>query len=166
MLRKKPISPEAARLRMADLCARGEHCEYEIAEKLRKLGQTASDIRDILEFLTAERFVDNARFAAAFARDKVRFSGWGRRKIRMALALKRISSGDIAEALDSIDERDYAETLSKVTLSKSRGLDLNDYDDRTKLYAALARRGFESAMISKEISALRRRQEKDSEETD
>lgn len=164
MLRKKPISPEAARLRMADLCARGEHCEYEIAEKLRKLGQSSSDIKAILEFLEEGRFIDNARFASAFARDKVRFSGWGRRKIRMALAMKRISSADISEALESIDPRDYSEALSRAALSKSRSLDLEDYDDRNRLFAALARRGFEPDMISARIASIRRERKEEREE--
>ena len=42
MIRKKPIIPEAARLRMADLCARVEHCSFEITEKLKRMNLTLS----------------------------------------------------------------------------------------------------------------------------
>lgn len=156
MIRKKEITPEAARLRMADLCARGEHCESEIAGKLRKMGISSDDGRKIIDFLIEGRFIDNARFAAAFARDKVRFAGWGRRKISLALAQKRINSRLIAEALDEIDPADYADAVAHVAASKARGLDLEDFDDRRRLFLAMARRGFEPDIISAEIQKLRK----------
>lgn len=144
---------------MADLCARAEHCEFEITEKLRRMQLSASQIREVLDFLVSERFVDNARYAAAYARDKVRFSGWGRAKIRMYLASKRIPSAMIAEALNEIEEKDYAEALSRAAASKAKDLDLSDYDARGKLFRHLASRGFESTLISKEISRLRAAQD-------
>lgn len=157
--RKKPPTVEGARLRMADLCARAEHCEYEITEKLRRMQLSSSQIREVLDFLIQERFVDNARYAAAYARDKVRFSAWGRAKIRMYLASKRIPAALIADALNEIDDKDYAEALSRAACFKAKELDLSDYEDRTKLYRHLASRGFESALISREIGRLRKASE-------
>ena len=155
MIRKKPLTKEAALLRMADLCARGEHCSSEIREKLRKLMISASDANGIIDYLEENRYIDNLRFAKSFARDKVRFSGWGRNKIRMALAVKRISSSDIREALEEINEEDYEEAVSRAARAKARNLDLSDYEDRAKLYRHLASRGFESAVISNAIRDLR-----------
>ncbi len=163
MIRKKSLSFEAAKLKMADLCARAEHCESEIREKLRKNGISLQETDDIVDFLIKNRFIDNARFASSFTNDKVRFSGWGRNKVRQALALKRIPAAFIREALENIDEDLYLETLHKVALSKSRHLSLNDYDDRIKLYRYLLTRGFESSLISTEISTLRKAENDESD---
>lgn len=154
MLRKKPISPEAAKLKMAGLCARSENCEHEIKEKLRKMGLFSDEINEILEFLIENRFIDNYRYAASFARDKVRFSGWGRNKIKQGLYLKRIPRDAINSACEEIKEEEYNEALYKVASSKARTLDLSDYDDKAKLYRYLISRGYESPLISRTIGRL------------
>ena len=154
MIRKKPITKEAACLRMADLCARAEHSSHEIREKLRRLGLSTPDIDSIIEYLEQNRYIDNSRFAIAFARDKVRFSGWGKNKIRAALAMKRISSSEIREAIEAIEEEDYNNAINRAATAKAKGLDLNDYNQKAKLFRHLASRGFESSAISKAISRL------------
>ena len=116
---------------------------------------TASDIRSIVNYLEENRYLDNLRFAWAYANDKVRFSAWGKYKIRLGLVAKRISTSDIREALESIDDKEYKDAILRAAKAKARSLDLTDYEDRMKLYRHLASRGFESSLISKTISALR-----------
>ena len=154
MIRKKPITKEAALLKMADLCARGEHCAFEIREKLRKMQLAASDANEIVEYLEDNRYIDDSRFARAFARDKVKFSGWGKNKIRMALAMKRIPSAEISSALEEIDPEEYMAVAVNAAKAKARNLDLSDYDDKGKLYRHLASRGFEGSVISKAIQSI------------
>lgn len=156
MIRKKPITPEAAKLKMADLCARSEQCEFEIREKLRKQGLSSDESDKIINFLIDNKFIDASRYAASFTNDKVRFSSWGRNKIRQALAMKRIPSADIRTALADIDEKEYLEAIQRAGLSKAKNLDLEIYEDRMKLYRHLLSRGFESSLISKLISHLRK----------
>lgn len=150
----KPISPEAAKIRMADLCARSEQCEADIRQKLYRLGLSSGDVQKIIVELTEERFIDNARFARSFARDKCRFSSWGRNKIRLALAAKRITSGDITQGLEAIEEKDYLEALRRVTYAKGRGLDLfgpDGRENRIKLFRHILSRGFETDLATKAI---------------
>ncbi|MBD5184066.1 MAG: RecX family transcriptional regulator [Bacteroidales bacterium] len=154
MIRKKPITKEAALLKMADLCARGEHCAFEIREKLRKMQLAASDANEIVEYLEENRYIDDSRFARAFARDKVKFSGWGKNKIRMALAMKRIPSAEISSALEEIDPEEYMAVAVNAAKAKARNLDLSDYNDKGKLYRHLASRGFEGSVISKAIQSI------------
>lgn len=152
--KRKPITEEAARLKLADLCARSEQCEYDLRTKMRRWQLPASEIESVLAFLRKGKFVDDARYAGAFARDKARFAKWGRRKIAVALAAKRISSAHIREALDGIDEDEYREALSDVARSKARSLDLTDPKDRQKLYTSLLARGYESSLIAKILQTL------------
>lgn len=154
MIRKKPITKEAALLKMADLCARGEHCAFEIREKLRKMQLAASDANEIVVYLEENRYIDDSRFARAFARDKVKFSGWGKNKIRMALAMKRIPSAEISSALEEINPEEYMAVAVNAAKAKARNLDLSDYNDKGKLYRHLASRGFEGSVISKAIQSI------------
>lgn len=158
MIKKKQITPDAARLKMADLCARSEQCEYDIRQKLRKMCIPVSEIDNIIEFLIERRFIDDARFAKSFTNDKIRFSCWGKNKIRMALRMKRIPSCIISEAFEDINEDDYNDALWKAAKSKAKSLDLLDYNDRAKLYRHLLSRGYESSLISSAIAALRTQQ--------
>lgn len=155
MIRKRPLTYEKALERMTALCARAEHCEGEIREKLRRALLPSSDIDRVVDYLVTHRFVDDSRYARAFAADKVRFAGYGRLKIRMALVAKRIPSPLIAEALESIDNDEYSAALMKVARSRAASLDLDDYDDRAKLYRRLVSRGYESSLVSKAIQRVR-----------
>ncbi|MBR6998867.1 MAG: RecX family transcriptional regulator, partial [Prevotella sp.] len=67
--------------RLAALCARGEHCQSEMLEKMRAWGVTAEEQAQVMARLTQEHYVDDERFARAFVADKVRYNKWGRRKV-------------------------------------------------------------------------------------
>lgn len=148
------ITYEGALQRMASLCARSEQCEADIRQKLYRLGLSSGDVQKIVEELTAGKFIDNARFARSFARDKCRFSCWGRNKIRLELKMRRISPSDIDRALDSIDMDEYLDALHRATYAKGRSLDINGQERRTerlKLFRHLLARGFESDLASDAI---------------
>lgn len=140
----KSISEEAARLRMASLCARTEQCEYDIRMKLSRILPDPQACQRIISFLKENRFIDNERFAGAFARDKIRFSGWGPAKVRAALRLKRIDTELINQAIASVGEEEKTETLLRIAGTKAKQLDLNLYNDRLKLMRFLAGRGFDA----------------------
>ncbi len=154
---KKPLSTYAARLRMADLCARSEQCEYDIRQKLYKAGLSSAATAEIINYLTENKFIDNSRFARSFARDKCRFSSWGKYKIRMALAAKRISSADIAEGLAAIEEKDYLQALRRTAEAKARTLELfgeEARENRMKLYRHVMARGFEPNLASEMVKKI------------
>lgn len=146
---KKPADAEALLKRMAGLCAKSEQCTFDIATKLFKAGLPKDKREEIIEYLTANRYIDDARFARSFAGYKVRFSAWGKRKIRMALAAKRIPRAYIEEALENIDPEDYLDALTRAADAGKRDLDMSSREDVAKLYRHLLSRGFEGDMIGK-----------------
>lgn len=151
------MTPEAAKLRMADLCARSEQCEADIRQKLYRLGLSSGEVQQIVSQLINEKFIDNARFARSFARDKCRFSCWGRHKIRLALAAKRLSNAEIQQGLDAIENADYVDALKRTAAAKARGLDLKGEEgreNRMKLFRHILSRGFESELASKAVNYL------------
>lgn len=146
---KKPADPEALLKRMAGLCARSEQCTFDISTKLYKAGLQKDKREEIIEYLTENRYIDDARYARSFASYKVRFSAWGKRKIRMALAAKRIPSALITDALDNIDEEEYMKALTRVVEAKKRDADMADREQVAQLYRQLLSRGFESDLIKR-----------------
>ncbi|MDE5876693.1 MAG: RecX family transcriptional regulator [Muribaculaceae bacterium] len=153
---EKAVSVEAARLRMADLCARSEQCSYDIEQKLRRYGLDSDESAEVLAFLRENKFVDDGRFARSFARDKVRFTGWGPIKIRAALAAKRIGSADISEALKAVESSDSEEALQRALKAKVRNLDPNDRNDRQKALRYLMSRGFKADDCLRAVEKWRR----------
>ncbi|MDE6265151.1 MAG: RecX family transcriptional regulator [Paramuribaculum sp.] len=145
----KKITPKQAHAKLQELCARSEQCSFDIHRKLYNWGISADVSEKIMKVLVAEKFVDDARFAKAFARDKYRFSGWGRIKILRHLAAKRIS-GILAEnALDEIDGEEYEAIALKALKAKSRTLkEGNTYEGRTKLFRFGVTRGFEPSLVA------------------
>ena len=87
--------------RMMRLCAGRECCRSEIRRKLAAL--PAEQAQEVLDTLCREGYLDDARYARAFARDKSALQGWGRLKIKLALQRKQIDAADIAAALEAID---------------------------------------------------------------
>jgi len=88
--------------RMMRLCAAREYCSLDIRRKLADLPGNQAD--EILETLRREGYLDDARYARAFARDKSALQGWGSLKIRLALQRKAIEAATIASALEEIDQ--------------------------------------------------------------
>lgn len=155
--KKKPADPDALLKRMATLCAKSEQCSFDISTKLYKAGLPKEKREEIIEYLTANRYLDDSRFAKAFASYKVRFSAWGKRKIRAALAAKRIESSLVSAALEAIDDNDYTEALRRVIKVRLQELDPEDREQRAKLYRQLLQRGFESDFISWTLNEILKR---------
>lgn len=156
---RKPLTREEALLRMAGLCARSEQCEGDIARKLAAKGMGASDVEWVLGELRERGFVDAVRFARSFTNDKVRFSAWGRIKIRAALAAKRIPSAAVTAAMEQIDPEEYADAALRTARAKAATLDMTDFMERRKLYRHMLSRGFESAAAVTAIRGIMKEEE-------
>lgn len=153
-MQRKPLTTDNATIRLESLCARSEHCTSEITAKLRNWGIGGSDAEKIINHLTANRFVDDLRFARSFVRDRYRFYGYGRRKIAIALAAKRIDRGIIEEALAEIDDETYLEILTRLLSRKAQAVDISQYEGRNKLYRYAISRGYESDITARVLKSL------------
>lgn len=139
--------------RAAGLCCQSEHCVADITEKLLRWGVSREDSDRIIDRLIDEKYIDESRYALAYVRDKVRFSHWGRVKIKSMLRMLRISEQDISNAFDSFDEEEYLGVLEGVIESKRKTLpEAESYASRVKLIRFALQRGFEMHEIAKFIS--------------
>ena len=102
---EKKIEPAAVADRMRTLCSRREYCSADIMKKVTSaLDGDRTQAELIVARLIEEKYIDDLRYASAFARDKASIAGWGEMMIRYMLSAKGISKETISEALDSIDE--------------------------------------------------------------
>jgi len=122
------------------LCSRSEKCEYDAMEYMLSHGAGEEDAAAAVEYLVANGFIDNARYADAFAADKFRFAKWGAHKIAAALRRKRIASGIIAAALDkAIDPQREKDTARDEMAKKLRGIKSDE--PKQKIWQKLMRFG-------------------------
>ena len=144
-------SPSRLYSRAAAYCSTAEHCKKEVAEKLNSWGEeNEEEIARILERLSDEGFIDETRYARAYANDKLRFQGWGRQKIRMMLQQKGVTSTAITEALAQLDEDEYRQVLQTLAEKKRRELrgEKDAFIVKQKIARFLAGRGFSFDEIS------------------
>lgn len=142
--------------KLTALCARGEHCQQEMLDKMRRW-DVAEDVQaEVMAYIISEKYVDDARYARFFINDKVKFNRWGRRKVEMALRMKRIDESIYRPLLDEMDDTaDYVETLiallrNKVKVTKGR----SGYEIRMKLIRFALSRGFTMDVIDEALLAI------------
>jgi regulatory protein len=129
--------------RLQRQCARAESCTFDVRRKAVKAleGDTEAAER-IVASLVKDRFVDDARYAAAFAREKAALQGWGPVKIRFQLRGKGIPDETITEALGEVDTAKAVAKLDKLAAERYRLLK-GDPQCRLKLLKALLSRGYD-----------------------
>lgn len=143
----RQLTFEQALSRAASLCSTSEHCIADIREKLSRWGIVPADADKIIDQLIDEKYIDESRYAMAYARDKLRFSHWGRVKIRMMLRMQHIPEQFIREALNDFDSQEYNEIARNVIMNKAGNADLDDYTSRAKVIRFALQRGFEMEEI-------------------
>lgn len=114
------ISEDAVFKKAATLCARQEYCEHDLLMTIKKWGVEAEIAQQTMVRLKRENYVDNARFAGSYARDKCRFNGWGKVKIAANLRQKRVEDETIRQAINTIEDNGYLEILRNLLQQKYR----------------------------------------------
>lgn len=145
---KKDITEQEAFLQLAALCAQAEHCEQEMRDKLKRWELDTPAADRIIARLHKERYIDDARYARAFVKDKIRYNKWGRRKVEQALWQKRIADDIRQQVLGEIDENEYLDVLRPLLKQKRRTTKAeNDYALNQKLVRFALGRGFTFDLI-------------------
>lgn len=109
--------------RMRNLCSRREYCRADIRKKvLAALDGDSAAADKVVEVLVSERYIDELRYASAFARDKSSLSGWGETKIRYMLSSKGVPRDVIDNALMEIDLPKALTRLEKLMENKFKTL--------------------------------------------
>ena len=139
----KEVTEQGAYLQLAQLCARSEHCQHDLLEKMRRWEMSDEAQARVMQRLVSERYVDDERYARAFVRDKIRYNKWGRRKVEQALWQKRIDEDIRQQVLDEVDDEEYLSVLRPLLKQKRRSTKAeSDYELNQKLVRFALGRGF------------------------
>lgn len=137
-------TPEQALTSLMRQCARAEKCSSDALRSMRRWGLSGEDARGVLERLQRERFIDDVRYAEAYVREKMRFSGWGAMKIRSALRAKAIAPDIVTRALAQLEPEEDVARLEDVLRRKAAKTTARDrYDLKAKLVRFGMSRGFD-----------------------
>ena len=143
MKQPKEKTAEEAYAALADRCAKAELCPADAQRLLLRWKVAPEEGERIVARLTAEKFLDEERYAMAFVRDKLNFSGWGARKISDALYRKRIPAPVIARAMVQTDPAGMREKLETALRRKMKTVGADGPRQlRDKLIRFGASRGF------------------------
>jgi len=146
----KNYSPQEAREKIKRYCAYQERAHQEVRNKLYEYGLYKSDVEEIIVDLITEGFLNEERYAKAFAGGKFRMKKWGRLKITHALESKGLTANCIRSGLTEIDQEDYEQTLKDLLIKKTNEVEAdNIYTKRDKLSKAVILKGYEPELVWK-----------------
>ena len=143
--------------RMRALCSRREYGKGDILKKVLKAMDGDREAADrIMDTLVKEKYIDELRYASAFARDKSSLAGWGVTKIRYMLSSKGVPGDVIAQALEEIDAEKAESRLDKLMENKFRSL-RGDPQCRLKMLRFGLGRGYGYDEVSSVLDRLMKR---------
>lgn len=135
-------------------CAYQERCHSEVESKLYSWGLSSEQVGQLVADLIENNFLNEGRFAEAYASGKFRIKKWGKRKIFLHLKQKRVSEYSINKALNDLDEDEYLETIRHLISRKHQETKGNKWEKRKKTLSYLQNKGFESGLVREQVDEL------------
>ena len=149
------MTEEQALQKLAALCSQSEHCTSEMKEKMTRWGIDEDAQQRVVEYLVANRYVDDRRYARSFVNDKLKYNKWGPRKIEQSLWMKHIDESILREALDDVDNEEYISVLRPLMTSKRKTTKAEtDYEMNQKLLRFAIGRGFTFEQVKEVIDEV------------
>ena len=144
------IGTEKALKKIGQFCAYQERNHKEVKEKLYSYGLYKDQVEDLISKLIQENFLNEERYAIAYAGGKFRAKDWGKIKIKYGLKQHQVSDYCIKKALKTIDDEQYVKTLQKLFTAKEKTLksEKNIFIKKKKIQQYLMQKGFESSLIN------------------
>lgn len=152
-VQRKFLTKEQALQKLRQYCAYQERSHYEVQQKLYELGIRKPQQDEIISTLIEEDYLNEERFAKAFAGGKFRMKDWGRKKIFYALKEKRVSEYCIKQAMKEIDEEEYLKNLKELAEEKYDSLKDEQYLARKKkTIDFMLQKGYEFDLVTKAVN--------------
>jgi regulatory protein len=145
---KKRLTPTEALAKIYSYCAYQERSHLEVKKRLFSYGLGYDEVDQLLSKLITEGFVNEERFAKAYAGGKFRMKKWGRMKIENELNALGLSSRNITRGLKEIEGDDYETALRQLLEKKNALLHEPDvFKKRDRLAKYAIGRGYEPDLV-------------------
>ncbi|MBT8384411.1 MAG: RecX family transcriptional regulator [Bacteroidia bacterium] len=151
----KFLTLEQAIKKLEYYCSYQERCHQDVENKLRSMKLSAGFKETVMLHLLENDFLNEERFAKAFARGKFRIKKWGKGRIEQELKTRNISEYNISSGLKEISESDYLKSFNELAKKRiSQIKETNVYKKRKKLADYLLYRGWESDLVYNKVMEL------------
>jgi regulatory protein len=146
--KKKNYTKKEALIKIAAYCAYQERNHQEVRSKLFSYGLEPDEADEIIIQLSAEKLLDEERYAKSYVRGKYSLKRWGRRKILQGLKAQGISDYCVRQGLKEIDAEVYEENLKYLLDKKDRTeKEKNPMLRKHKLAYYLMSKGYENDLV-------------------
>jgi len=146
-LKQKAVLDKAY-MRAYDQLSRRARSEWELRDYLKRKEYDELTINEIIETLQHKGYVDDAKFAESWVRNRRLLKATSKLRLRQELRQKRVSDDIISHALEE-DETSEREVLKELVQRKRQQ---TRYQDEAKLMAYLLRQGFSYGEIKSVMS--------------
>ena len=154
-MQRKFLTKEEALQKLRQYCAYQERSHYEVQQKLYDLGIRRQEHDEVIATLIEEDYLNEERFAKAFAGGKFRMKDWGRKKIYYALKEKKVSEYSIKQAMKEIDEEEYQKNLKELVTEKYESLKDEQFLVRKKkTIDFMIQKGYEFDLVTRALKEL------------
>jgi regulatory protein len=125
-----------------------------VARHLEYKGVSAETVAQVLEALTENGILDDARFARLFVQDKRELEQWGAERIRRGLLERGLDRELIAEVLDDADEPELDRALA--ILQRRFPSPPRERRERDRALGVLIRKGYDPDLALDALAAYGR----------
>ncbi len=152
---KKRFSPTEALAKIQHYCAYQERSHKEVKTKLYDYGLYSSQVDEIVSQLITDGFLNEERFAKAYAGGKFRMKKWGKLKIKNKLEFLGLTKNCIQRGLKEIEPADYSKTLKALIKKKSdESKEENFFKKRDKVARFVIGKGYEPELVREYVRDL------------
>ncbi|MBA4144153.1 MAG: RecX family transcriptional regulator [Azospira oryzae] len=145
---KKKYSLPEALAKIYRYCAYQERSHQEVKNKLYEYGLYSSEVEETISRLISEGFLNEERFAKAFAGGKFRIMKWGKHKIERELQAQGLTKKCISIGLKEVDDSDYRKTLKALIRKKSELIhEENTFKKKDKVARYVIGKGYEPELV-------------------
>ena len=153
----KTKTAEQALNALMRLCSKAEKSSGDALRLMYRWGVSIAERQGVLDKLVEMRFIDDARYAEAYTREKSQLAGWGARKIAQNLYQKGVSKDIVAKTLAMLESDDQRAMLEKRLQRKLPTIKATtDYERRGKLLRYALSLGYDYDMVISVIDTLLR----------
>ncbi len=152
---KKRLSPPEALAKIQRYCAYQERSHKEVKTRLYDFGLYGTQVDEIISQLITDGFLNEERFAKAYAGGKFRMKKWGKLKIKNELEFLGLTKNCIQRGLKEIEPQDYSKTLK--TLIKKKTAEINEenrFKKRDKVARFVIGKGYEPELVWEYVKDL------------
>lgn len=151
----KEVTFEEAKKKIYRYCAYQERSHEEVKRKLYELGLRSAQVNELIANLITEEFLNEERFAKAFAGGKFRLKKWGKLKIVRELEAHGVTANCIRIGLREIDTSDYLSTIRKLVTRNAHAKKINNpFVLRDRVAKSVILKGFEPDLVWQEVKKI------------